>query len=151
MIASEQPATTETVAVENLTRAIYALLGPIQDVIRHHPGDPKRPLCRCQAGSTPCHEINIAIAALDAVLHVHHLERSTTGFLPRPAETTAHAPSFARGLDRLRAEIATRTLSPDASIGLLTIIGSIDTSNRILATEINAPEGEFRQSKHSTR
>lgn len=67
MTADKQArAATDTAAVATLTSAIYALLTPIQGVIRYHGARSHRP--------------------------------------------------FARGLDRLRAEVASRTLSPDARV-----------------------------------
>lgn len=126
MTATEQLAA----ATSALTNAVYALLPNIQEVIRHHPTYPAvAPGCNCRAGTWPCRDLDTAIAALDLVLNVHLTERSTAGFEPGTAadHRRPDAGPLVRGLERLRSEIASRRLSPDGSISLLTILASIDT------------------------
>jgi hypothetical protein len=138
MTTNEQllPATTI------LLSSVYDLLPQIHDVIRQHPTDATDRFCRCCDGSGTCRDIDAAIAALDLVLHVRLLERSTAGSQP-PRQSTAAAATAtpsARGLERLRAEIVRRTISPDAGIALLMILASVDTARRLLTTESDLPE-----------
>lgn len=131
-----------TSATSKLTSAVYGLLPYIHDVLEHHAASSNAAGCTCHASTWPCRDLGTAIAALDLVLHVRLAARSTAAFQTGAAADHRQLDTgpLARGLERLRAEIACRHLSPDGSIAIMTILAAIDTAHRILATESNAPD-----------
>ena len=137
MTTDEQLMTATTI----LIGSVHDLLPQIHEVIRQHPTDATEKCCKCRDGS-PCRDLDAAIAALDLVLRIRLLERSTARSRPsRPPKAAIPAATpYTRGLERLRAELAGRTISPDASIALLTILASIDTTRRVLTTESGISE-----------
>lgn len=138
MTSNEQVMTVTTILISS----VYDLLPQIHDVIRQHPTDASERRCSCRHRSMPCRDIDAAIAALDLVLHIRLLERSTARpQLPRsPTAAIPTATPLARGLERLRAELTDGTVSPDACIALLTILASIDTTGRLMTRESAVPE-----------